>query len=134
MQINRRYLLASGLTLWPLAFGPRRSSFGLLSPIEEKAGITLKSGAAVKRGLKWLKRSETVDGGHGTDINQKPNIGCSAMTGLAFLADGSTPGHGAEKMHLRRIVDFLVDKVEACLLYTSPSPRDATLSRMPSSA
>ena len=26
------------------------------------------------------------------------------------------------------------DKVYACLLYTSPSPRDATLSRMPSSA
>ena len=26
------------------------------------------------------------------------------------------------------------DEVEACLLYTSPSPRDATLSRMPSSA
>ena len=25
-------------------------------------------------------------------------------------------------------------KAEACLLYTSPSPRDATLSRMPSSA
>ena len=24
--------------------------------------------------------------------------------------------------------------IEACLLYTSPSPRDATLSRMPSSA
>ena len=27
-----------------------------------------------------------------------------------------------------------VGKVYACLLYTSPSPRDATLSRMPSSA
>ena len=26
------------------------------------------------------------------------------------------------------------DTIEACLLYTSPSPRDATLSRMPSSA
>ena len=26
------------------------------------------------------------------------------------------------------------DKVIVCLLYTSPSPRDATLSRMPSSA
>ena len=26
------------------------------------------------------------------------------------------------------------DGVESCLLYTSPSPRDATLSRMPSSA
>ena len=32
------------------------------------------------------------------------------------------------KMH-RRIID-----INACLLYTSPSPRDATLSRMPSSA
>ena len=27
-----------------------------------------------------------------------------------------------------------VDQYDACLLYTSPSPRDATLSRMPSSA
>ena len=26
------------------------------------------------------------------------------------------------------------NQVESCLLYTSPSPRDATLSRMPSSA
>ena len=28
----------------------------------------------------------------------------------------------------------IVDKDNVCLLYTSPSPRDATLSRMPSSA
>ena len=27
-----------------------------------------------------------------------------------------------------------LDKLASCLLYTSPSPRDATLSRMPSSA
>ena len=27
-----------------------------------------------------------------------------------------------------------VDEILCCLLYTSPSPRDATLSRMPSSA
>ena len=26
------------------------------------------------------------------------------------------------------------EKIDLCLLYTSPSPRDATLSRMPSSA
>ena len=29
---------------------------------------------------------------------------------------------------------MLIGLVDACLLYTSPSPRDATLSRMPSSA
>ena len=30
--------------------------------------------------------------------------------------------------------EALVEGIEGCLLYTSPSPRDATLSRMPSSA
>ena len=34
---------------------------------------------------------------------------------------------------LERVVNHLNEK-QACLLYTSPSPRDATLSRMPSSA
>ena len=28
----------------------------------------------------------------------------------------------------------VMDEIMSCLLYTSPSPRDATLSRMPSSA
>ena len=32
------------------------------------------------------------------------------------------------------MVNFGVKQVRTCLLYTSPSPRDATLSRMPSSA
>ena len=32
------------------------------------------------------------------------------------------------------ILDDLLDISKICLLYTSPSPRDATLSRMPSSA
>ena len=30
--------------------------------------------------------------------------------------------------------DLGADSLHTCLLYTSPSPRDATLSRMPSSA
>ena len=33
------------------------------------------------------------------------------------------------KINVKRI-----HQIESCLLYTSPSPRDATLSRMPSSA
>ena len=32
------------------------------------------------------------------------------------------------------VIEELTELVEDCLLYTSPSPRDATLSRMPSSA
>ena len=42
-------------------------------------------------------------------------------------------------VHLRHVpdetrVEGWIDQRKACLLYTSPSPRDATLSRMPSSA
>ena len=33
-----------------------------------------------------------------------------------------------------RNLKLLVDQVQSCLLYTSPSPRDGLLSRMPSSA
>ena len=32
------------------------------------------------------------------------------------------------------VADFMTHDVETCLLYTSPSPRDGLLSRMPSSA
>ena len=31
-------------------------------------------------------------------------------------------------------IEIIFDPLSVCLLYTSPSPRDATLSRMPSSA
>ena len=34
----------------------------------------------------------------------------------------------------RRFIESLINKNYACLLYTSPSPRDDELSRMPSSA
>ena len=36
--------------------------------------------------------------------------------------------------HDLAVVAGIADRVCVCLLYTSPSPRDATLSRMPSSA
>ena len=35
---------------------------------------------------------------------------------------------------LYKVADYYEEEVRTCLLYTSPSPRDATLSRMPSSA
>ena len=60
----------------------------------------------------------------------------------AVDADGKT-GDGAG-IHIEIPYDFFVEKIETkghkhdnseiCLLYTSPSPRDGLLSRMPSSA
>jgi len=40
----------------------------------------------------------------------------------------------SEDIFGKKINNNLVHQVYTCLLYTSPSPRDATLSRMPSSA
>ena len=41
---------------------------------------------------------------------------------------------GTIRSRVKRLEDENYIRFTACLLYTSPSPRDATLSRMPSSA
>ncbi len=74
---------------------------------------TQESRKAIKQGLAWLKRTEDQRGGHGVDINHPKDIGCSAMTGLAMLADGSTPSQGPHKLHLRRIVNYLISCVDS---------------------
>ena len=54
-------------------------------------------------------------------------LSTALIASLALTACGS-PDPNDEK-HINGM-----DQAMACLLYTSPSPRDATLSRMPSSA
>ena len=61
-----------------------------------------------------------------TDAQAAASI--SAMRGLALIVDAI--GSLDKIKSLIRITVY----VKSCLLYTSPSPRDATLSRMPSSA
>ena len=56
---------------------------------------------------------------------------------LALLAMAATCGANVSRQPTDRIYLQFTDYIRdfcACLLYTSPSPRDATLSRMPSSA
>ena len=73
--------------------------------------------------------------GIGTNFHQEPNIlhygskdtGDELKPGMTFTIE---PMINAGKYHTK----VLSDGWTACHLYTSPSPRDATLSRMPSSA
>ena len=58
---------------------------------------------------------------------------------IAYVMVGTNDLESAVKFYDRlmpkmNMVRVETDKDFACLLYTSPSPRDATLSRMPSSA
>ena len=63
-------------------------------------------------------------------INGKEHVGSSDRFGDVF-----NPANG-EKIREVNLAnkDDVELAIECCLLYTSPSPRDATLSRMPSSA
>ena len=48
-------------------------------------------------------------------------------------ADKVARQHEFNKLTIRERIDHIADS-KTCLLYTSPSPRDGLLSRMPSSA
>ena len=52
--------------------------------------------------------------------------GMSPETPVAIVVSATTP--------YQQVLRMPLDQLGVCLLYTSPSPRDATLSRMPSSA
>ena len=62
-------------------------------------------------------------------VNRKVSGLTDLNTILFNIIDEVVSELGAERGSL-----FLNDTSTNCLLYTSPSPRDATLSRMPSSA
>ena len=59
---------------------------------------------------------------------------CANRNKRSITIDFSKP-EGASLIHTLSLeADIIVENFKVCLLYTSPSPRDATLSRMPSSA
>ena len=53
-----------------------------------------------------------------------------------FVVHSLHPSHFVAKAEIRSwpLAGWLAEKAGTCLLYTSPSPRDGLLSRMPSSA
>ena len=59
------------------------------------------------------------------------------MSEILRIATAGSVDDGKSTLIGRLLYDsksIFEDQLESCLLYTSPSPRDATLSRMPSSA
>ena len=53
---------------------------------------------------------------------------------IKFLMEFTRANFSDVVLSLAKKNNINVENLEGCLLYTSPSPRDATLSRMPSSA
>ena len=74
-----------------------------------------------------MKSNDELDKVELPALHQLQQLGWQYIPGALLSPESS------ERDYLRDVV--LVNRLNAsCLLYTSPSPRDATLSRMPSSA
>ena len=89
------------------------------------------SGAATQT----LERIEDVQGAVGRTQEQVKELE-SAIESVASSLGEAWDGLERETTELVAEVDSRRERLttEACLLYTSPSPRDRTRSRMPSSA
>ena len=66
----------------------------------------------------------------GVSMNKYPGVFTNTYTSLVTAGDSS----GNLDVIFDRLADYLEESASICLLYTSPSPRDRTRSRMPSSA
>jgi hypothetical protein len=74
--------------------------------------FTPQSERAIRRGDEWLMKTMHRDGGCGVDIGQPTDIGCTAMVGLALMAQGNTPVEGPRSREVQRIVSFILRAAE----------------------
>ena len=122
---------------------------GLVVPAATAPGEIVVNGMSLSR-----RDSAFANAGTVTEVGEKhlkKYEDAGVFKGLAFQKEVEqklfSHGDGSQKAPAQRLTDFIQRKssgslqassyipgLYSCLLYTSPSPRDATLSRMPSSA
>lgn len=66
---------------------------------------------SIERGMKWLVSIMRADGTIGVDAYQPPDLSCTAMLGLTFLAEGSSPQGGLYSKQSRRLLYGLLELV-----------------------
>ena len=110
-----------------------------LDEISSAAGLAIVPVLADRAEIAKLIKTHLGVGGETIEglIEQKMDAGIELLD--AIETDGSELSEMAQEASVVRLVnEILIEAVETgtsdCLLYTSPSPRDRTRSRMPSSA
>lgn len=77
-------------------------------------GIDDPARAAIDRGLTWLARDLTTSATGAAALGDPQHaspVGVTALSALAFLAAGNTPGRGRYQRELARQLDYLLDRV-----------------------
>ena len=92
-------------------FAALKGQAGELSEQDEKSLLTPVTRRAIERGLEYLAANQHQDGSFGSN-HLRGNTAVTALAGIAFLAEGSTPGRGKYGKQLDRIVDYLLKHTE----------------------
>jgi len=108
MSLSRRTLLAAT----PLALAGAHRLWAADAEDHTFDEFTPESEESAKRGLQWLMKTMHRDGSCGIDIGQASDIGCTAMVGLALLAQGNTQVEGPRSREVRKIVGYLLNCVD----------------------
>jgi squalene cyclase len=78
------------------------------SPLAAESEITDEHRMAVERGLTWLAENQAEDGSFGTLSHYGPHVGITGLAGLAFIAEGSTPGRGRYGQAVDKALAFIL--------------------------
>lgn len=98
--LTRRDLLLAILAT-PLS----RASFAQQKP---KSLVSSPTQLAIDRGLSWLAAKQRDDGSFGSGGGFGRNVAVTALSGMALLSSGSTPGRGPFGSQVNRAVDFVL--------------------------
>ena len=102
--MNRIWMLL--IALCPVALTP--SDAGAQQKEGKGKLVTPEAALAIDQGLSFLSERQLDDGSFGTSGYPR-NVAVCGLGGLAFLAQGSTPGRGKYGEVLDRIVDYILD-------------------------
>ena len=154
----RALALVALLALRPAAEAPPRGGGGGAAEPAENPHVSLELDEQVSltgsvmapASATWADGSADADDGPGAQLLECPQFSVANATfcgsvrrlaGAAFLSDCANTTGGVIPLNISGLATILEearkaedDVLSLCLLYTSPSPRDRSVSRMPSSA
>lgn len=81
--------------------------------------ITPEQKTAVEKGLEFLSSRQTPEGSFGSTGAYGATAAITALSGIAFMADGNLPGRGKYGDNVRKAVDFICRNQQESGLFTT---------------
>ena len=85
-------------------------------PVNE---ITPEQQVAVEKGLAFLASQQNAEGSFGNSVSYGATAAITALSGIAFMADGNLPGRGKYGDNVKKAVDFIVRNQQESGLFTT---------------